>query len=91
MRITIKYKTWRLRNLQRTESIKCQFPQTACVIKYEYEDKVDQNGNVYNVDYDCIAETLSSCPLDEDKIDVTKSMVIETETTNVSVIAFSED
>ena len=90
MRLTIKYKkTGRLRSLQTT--ITGESTATTCVIKPEYEEKVGQEGNGDNVDYDCSAATSSEAEIDEAKIDPTKPMVIGNESVPVSEIEFNED
>ena len=91
MRLTIKYKkTGRLRSLQ-SPTITGESTATTCVIKPEYEEKVGQEGNGDNVDYDCSAATSSEAEIDEAKIDPTKPMVIGNESVPVSEIEFNED
>jgi hypothetical protein len=91
MRLTIKYKkTGRLRSLQ-SPTITGESTATTCVIKPEYEEKVGQEGNGDNVDYDCSAATSSEAEIDEAKIDPSKPMVIGNESVPVSEIEFNED
>ena len=90
MRLTIKYKKGRLRNLQ-SPTITGESTATTCVIKPEYEEKVGHEGNGDNVDYDCSAATSSEAQIEEAKIDPTKPMVIGNESVPVSEIEFNED
>ena len=90
MRLTIKYKPGKLRSLQ-SSTITGESTATTCVIKPEYEEKVGQEGNGDNVDYDCSAATSSEAEIDEAKIDPTKPMVIGNESVPVSEIEFNED
>ena len=90
MRLTIKYKKGRLRSLQ-SPTITGESTATTCVIKPEYEEKVGQEGNGDNVDYDCSAATSSEAQIEEAKIDPTKPMVIGNESVPVSEIEFNED
>ena len=90
MRITIKYKIGRLRSLQ-SSTITGESTATTCTIKPEYEDKVGQEGNGDNVDYDCSAATSSEATIEEAKIDPTKPMVIGNESVEVSEVEFNED
>ena len=91
MRLTIKYKkTGRLRSLE-SPTITGESTATTCVIKPEYEEKVGQEGNGDNVDYDCSAATSSEAEIDEAKIDPSKPMVIGNESVPVSEIEFNED
>lgn len=89
MRLTIKYKTRRLRNLE--EVITGETTPTTCLIKKEYEDKIGKPGNGDNIDYDCTAETTSDAQIDTAKIDPTKPMVIGNDITPVAEIEFNED
>jgi hypothetical protein len=91
MRLTIKYKkTGRLRSLE-SPTITGESTATTCVIKDAYKEKVGQEGNGDNVDYDCSAATSSEAEIDEAKIDPTKPMVIGNESVPVSEIEFNED
>ena len=90
MRLTIKYKIGKLRSLQ-SSTITGESTSTTCVIKPEYEEKVGQEGNGDNVDYDCSAATSSEAQIDEAKIDPSKPMVIGNESVPVSEIEFNED
>ena len=91
MRLTIKYKkTGRLRSLE-SPTITGESAATTCVIKDAYKEKVGQEGNGDNVDYDCSAATSSEAEIDEAKIDPSKPMVIGNESVPVSEIEFNED
>ena len=90
MRLTIKYRTGKIRSLE-SPTITGESTPTTCVIKPEYEEKVGQEGNGDNVDYDCSAATLSEAEIDEAKIDPSKPMVIGNESVPVSEIEFNED
>lgn len=90
MRIVIKYKTSRLRNLA-SGDITGETAPTTCLIKDEYRNKLNQMGNGDNVDYDCTATTTSSAPIEEAKIDPKKPMVIGNEVVPLTEVEFNED
>ena len=90
MRLTIKYRTGKIRSLE-SPTITGESTPTTCVIKPEYAGKVGQEGNGDNVDYDCSAATSSEAEIDEAKIDPSKPMVIGNVSVPVSEIEFNED